>query len=760
MRGHDAAALKACKRNDIGSDVFAYSQRARANDETLATCIARAAHDLVVCSGSDREISIVAPKLRTESCCVKTNYVKYTKAEKATSCAMLLLVLYICVLFACKATLSQHGQYLENNSNYLLHEVLTAQTSSSVMPDVRPQTYAYLITLAALGAAIATFAFRFADRQRSRSGLAIAAGWHRRIRRSSIALIVGLVGIWYFEVRRLPNELFDRISSASFDLALVAIIILPVVHRFRFGRLCLSILMVALLLFALAAASVGLVRPADISFWNYTTFTMVQFHFSAVLGAADRLGHGLHLWTDAIPYYGVLPSAVIGAFIKFVRPLQWSEYFKILQTTNLFMLAAVPVALAIHYRPRLTNIAVLVLPTCFVVPRLYTSFDLIWFPNQTAYRLLGLPVAILCLALLRKTALNRTALILGAVAAFDIACNLEIGVAATAGLIIFVVAGRQAGSLFGALCRFFAAAIVTFSLLCSIFRLLFDHWPTPSSIEQLRDLYSVLGNPWFGFELSDIDLIAPAIFVTAASFLILLAHRYRRGSVSADLRLQGSIAAIIVVWFSYYLKRPQSLNLWSEEYLFAFLLPGILDARRLHPSRTCVVSCPTAQALVPFLALALTLQRWSEMLPNIKHSVQANIPADAEKISGVWTRRYIAEGINAQVAALQHFAQDQHVIYASDNSFILPMLSGIYPELPAGSLFWGSVSQYEFRLLLSRIDRLSPDCVLVDDLRPDREPPFAEHNVLKFYERLGRSLSMHYHSGGAVYGWSVLSKTH
>ena len=87
-------------------------------------------------------------------------------------------------------------------------------------------------------------------------------------------------------------------------------------------------------------------------------------------------------------------------------------------------------------------------------------------------------------------------------------------------------------------------------------------------------MYQIISSPWFSFELHDIDILALAIWLCASVIIYRGIMLWRSGPLAPRTRFDMFVATVTVLWFSYYVKRPQTLNLWSNAFLFAFLLPA------------------------------------------------------------------------------------------------------------------------------------------------------------------------------------------
>ena len=250
-------------------------------------------------------------------------------------------------------------------------EVVTAQGVTKY-PELRPQVQAYASGVVLL---VATGAFTLFGPVgmvgRLRAGMSTIG---RHGRRSLILLLLIGIAAEVLERRKIGSGLFDMIGESSIALAIAALVIVILIRWAGVFEHRIAVIMSGVVgIYIVAIGAAGFVRTPSLAAQGYQSYTMIQFHYTAVMGTADQIGHGLRLWKDVTPYYGILASAILGAWIKFVSGVSWAAHYRIAQILSVAMIVSVPATLLLAKRELPARIfGSLVLPTLFVVPFLYS----------------------------------------------------------------------------------------------------------------------------------------------------------------------------------------------------------------------------------------------------------------------------------------------------------------------------------------------------------------------------------------------------
>ena len=637
-------------------------------------------------------------------------------------------------------------------------EVVTAQGVTK-FPELRPQVQAYVAGLLMIFGGSALLLFGPACLVASLRAAMAKIG--RCGRRSPFLLLLAFVALYLLERRKIGYGLFDMIGVGYMALAILALIAIVVLRWAGFLRHQLAT--IALWTggtFVVAICAAGFLRAPNLAEQGYESYSMIQFHYTAVMGTADQIGHGLRLWQDVVPFYGILLPAILGAWIKFVSAVSWAAHYRIAQILSVAMIVSVPAILLIMRRTRSSRMfGPIVLPMLFVVPFLYPAYHMMWFPNQTGWRFIGLSIALLTVAAISMRRLRPAAVWLGVMAGLQILYSTELGLIVFGASALFLVQDRRAGaitSMVAPLAAFATSAAATIAGASLLYFVAFGHSPLGVTTADLARMYQIISSPWFSFELHDIDILALVIWLCASVILFRGVMLWREGPLAPRTRFDMFVATIIVLWFSYYVKRPQTLNLWSNAFLFAFLLPSFLDARRLGGLRPRLFARPAFAMLVPVVVVALLLQ-------NNTNAAKASIAFltkqyDGPPISGIATRPDIAASLRAQTDFLRDFGSKHRVAYATNNSFSVPIESGIYQRLPARSFFWNSLLQVQLENLARRIDDERPEYVLIDIATSNGELAYGGKALQGFNDRLLALLPNYRLSGPDQSSWRLYKR--
>ncbi len=625
-------------------------------------------------------------------------------------------------------------------------------------PDLRLQKFIYLAVLASVGCVALWLAC--APQLPAAAPLMAAGKW---LVRSTVAGVVGIAAIYLIDVMRPPRQMIQDLKLRDLDTAILLVLAFGLSDTLRrslpFQAVPrFAIAAVALLgLFAFAVAPIAL-RP-DIRDWNYFTFTMVELHFAYVVGITDQLAAGARLFDDVVPYYGLLPAAIIGYFVKTFGALDWGAMFRIVQCLQIGMLLCLAMGMYL-WKGRRRPFLWIVLPCVLVLPDLFAAYHMIWYPNQTGWRFFGYAIAILCLGALARAPARFHAPILGWAFAAIILWNLETGVVASAGFIGYLLAaGDRArwGRVCASLAVFAISTIVGFLAFAALYRAGYGYWPIPTSVGATINWYRYfLGGPG-GLQIKDIDLLALVVFGHCAATILSAARSWRAGPLAFDRRVELALAAMICVWLYYYVNRTQTLNLWSILYLYA-----PLAAKWFHPLRLKLAlrgGRPIFPAtLVPAVLIAAWTIQDGKWAYEATRSAFERPPASesvAIPLSGVITQTPIADYISRKVDYVAAIEDKSSVVPITLHSYLVPLMSGVYPSLPVRDVFWQTIREPDFEALIQHLKALAPAEILFDTDPPAGPAAFAAAQIGRMNARLQLALADDYAPAERAAGWEI-----
>ncbi len=514
------------------------------------------------------------------------------------------------------------------------------------------------------------------------------------------------------------------------------------------------------LLFALVALDLaflmlpGLFETVDFSRKELWYLNATEGHFSAVVGAADRVASGRSWFDGAEPYYGLVPIALLATLQHRVGMLDMGGHIRFIQMLQIaFLLLA---AASFHlWKPR--GLAFLIIALLLVVPWLENNHEAILRPNQSAWRMLGLPLGLLVLLLARGRTMHVAALLLGFTATFLILYNPETGLCLTGGYLVYLALHRDFRHAPAVLAAFLVGVIAQLALFWLLLGIGLGDW---SLLPKLSGMAALLRR-YAGFPRGmtmTFDPLALLIFAHATVVVLRAALQRSAEPLSSYASARAAIAAITVAWFSYYVSRPHPWNLWTFFFLYPFLIAPFLDARlwtlfRRFGARGFVP--------VPIVLLALLVGPPAIGALKVAHqdvltSIQATRkPTAGIPLSGVRLARQLANPLEEKAAFLRELGQRETPVYFSADAYFLLLLSGVDDHLPFLDPFVETMTNEDLANLRAKTLALAPPHILFDATNIDLGTPLEERH---FLARVMRSLSGAYRLQVVNHGWQVLER--
>ena len=510
----------------------------------------------------------------------------------------------------------------------------------------------------------------------------------------------------------------------------------------------------------------------------------LEWHYGATVGVGERLAAGMRLYGEIPHHYGLLLSMASGLVERHVAALSAGQYYRAIQALNLIFALLAGIA---YWRWRRGSAIKVLVPLLLVLPFVHSQHLSLNFPNHSAWRFIGFPVAVLLLLTLGRARSERLPLLLGAIAAVALLFNLETGIALSCGLLIFLIArvgpapfatwpGRAARFAFG------LAAVVLVVLL--IYRVGLGTWAIPNSLSEVLGSISSFSAGYAGYPLSG-DPLALVIFLHASYVVVYGALRWRFGALRFASAFRMAIATTLLVWFAYYVNRPVSWYLWSSLFLYGFLLADFVDLRLLRWNWTnvrrlrisagvIVVALVIIPAVIAENRLATAKLAWDLNIA-VKTTVKCVILNSAPSISGCFPRNIGAvesermlsgiplpgdlEALIKEKANYLQAQPDRHeLVYFTVNSYFVPRLTGLYERrLGYRDAFTETITNRQMDELVAKLLALAPPRILFD--APDSlvfRDSYTEY-PRRFYERLRARLQSEYRPTATEHGWLVLT---
>jgi hypothetical protein len=532
----------------------------------------------------------------------------------------------------------------------------------------------------------------------------------------------------------------------------------------------LSVLLIA------AALAPALAMRFDLSGFHWGDIEEFMEHWLIVIGPADRLLHGAPLFKSAQPIYGGLTTLLAVGLQR-----TWGEFC--LRDYCVFIAGlqavALVLALPVYYHLTGRRWALCILP--LVLAGCNHHFSECWYcyPNHTAWRHIAFPVALSVYVLLRRTGVQGCAFCLGCSSLLALVHNVETGIAITAGNLTYLIF-RECAEVTGPSFRTIIMRAVAWIfggsvgfagwMLCN--RLVLGRFPDLSSMREQYSLTLCFTSTGFGslwpqqLQLLPLVILAHATFTMIYSWL----DRPRRKRWSTALR--SSVSATILVWFAYYFNRPGPEYLLSYYLLYGCLLADIL--RLLASSRSThlpILSKVMASFIVGIVIVPIVVTQCIEQWPGYRAGLKLIVEPPSEPCATSMAGVTLPAGTRADMLKrkakfLRDRAADGPVVYLTEDSYLIPKVSGVWPALSIASIHYESLNRQRYEAALHEIRTAPVTEIYVDDkstvgmpgCRPEASwPPYPRYSQ-EFFRYVRLDLKVDFQLVGVREGWEVWQK--
>jgi hypothetical protein len=498
-----------------------------------------------------------------------------------------------------------------------------------------------------------------------------------------------------------------------------------------------------------------------------------EIHLLALVQPGSAIAAGQNFFGELPFNYGLLMPALISVIDHRLGPLTVGDQIRFVQICQvLFAITATAAYLGYRRRSYLGVFAALLL----AAPYWSSAGPGIWHPNQTGMRSLTLPLGVLAMILGGRLRPSDAAWGLGAIGGLALLINFETGVAVGIGFVVYVTL-RTRSMPFAAISRMALAAIAVIAGFFVVYRIALGRLPFGGDFSNALQTLNQITTGNIGLRLFSAGpskegyYIVPLALVmfTHAIYVVLQAFlRLGERSLSHLSALRAAIAAILIIWLSYYFNMPNWWQIWTHLFLYGFLLielfdlrlfgVGLAKARSEWPPfwRRSIRS--RATRFVPIFLLALLIPHTNQHL--LQYTLQfispewTRINHEESLISGVLLPRAAAEALEEKSAKLRalHDAEKGQVLYLTYNVSFIPMLTRLFEPAPERSL-WGSIEgDAAFDPAMTRILARRPAIILIDA----PTGPLAVTGTRKdFQERVRHAVSRDYELAETDSGWQI-----
>jgi hypothetical protein len=580
-----------------------------------------------------------------------------------------------------------------------------------------------------------------------------------------LAIVAAFVA-YVFAMKRSSFPIRLQLLSAIVGLA-VTVVVAVLAARTRHG-VRNRLIMTVLIIFVLSANLPALFTRIDVSRLSEFGLIYVEHHFSVVLGQADRLAVGHRLGEFVYPTYGFLLHLLLAWYQRDVRALTMGQTIFILQCLQFLYLALCVIVLVRHTR---SNAALCLFASLLVVPWYHFFNNALLYPNQSAWRTLGFPVALLCIRLLYKAPRAYASFVSGVIGAWLVLINVESGIAATAGLVaaLFYRTGglgrerRWRDAMW--IAPFLLGMVVCGVAFLTAWRFCLGYWP-PASL--FSDIFARVSN-MSGFAGLRYDGALMPLALLAWSILIIVYFAITAGHETSPAdSVRIGAAAIALVWLLYYANRADFWNTSSFGILYAI---AALDAARRVTigvrrrrfgnvatafafALTAIVTVPSIGSIVLYNALNVASFR-AAVEPLTWISWRLAQPPGTVELSGVILREEIGNELTTKTRGLIRIGQERPLIFLTPHSYMIPKLSGLHAQFPGGDLFGESLTKRQYDGLVTYIKATRARAIYVDPVVRDVPTYQSYHWYFAFYDMLLRDIGTEYRANGYIDGWEI-----
>lgn len=514
--------------------------------------------------------------------------------------------------------------------------------------------------------------------------------------------------------------------------------------------------------YAALLCALGVALVPDFHGFTPDGFAAVEWHYSGNLGAGDQLATGARLGDVALNA-GLLSAILLGILERMFGFLNFGDHIKLVVALQLVLMLATAASLWKWYGRR-WHAAVLAF--LLVLPWIEPLHAAVLYPNQSAWRFLGLAGSVLALIFAYRGLPQRNAGWLGLVAGLALSWNVETGICISASYVAFLLlrstSKPTATSLVGVAARFAVGFVAAIAIVIVTVRMGFGYWPSGSAVVQSFPLIGQFSSGYGGLKLARIDPLATLIFVHALFIVVRGMLQWAQGPLSARHACRIALATLIVLWAVYYFKAPHFWNLWSSLFLYGFLLGDLLPLRLVEWARYRRLKMAISFGASAIALIVLPAILYSNALAIRSAQIAARILAkepacaDGKIVSGVCLPSEFADALEHKASSLVAALKSGNAIYLTSNSYMMPLMTQAFQPLRERDPFELTSSNADFDHLVAEITKIYPACLLFD--APNNVFPgsaFHRH----FYQRLRSALPANYQHRGTAGDWDLWCRT-
>jgi hypothetical protein len=489
------------------------------------------------------------------------------------------------------------------------------------------------------------------------------------------------------------------------------------------------------------------------------------------VGHADRLAAGDVLFRDVTPQYGVLVPVLLATYERQFGLITLGEHMRWLVGVEVVYWMIAGYLFLIWSRG---HWVACILPAMLLLQYYWSGTTGLVPPNHSPFRTAGLTIAMLSLMLLRNATPRVTQWMTGVAAGVAILANIESGIAAAVGIVIYLLrryvflgTDARVRVLLRTAARFVAGFVVAIFGFVVLYRVGCGNWPY---FPGLRDyfVYARISSAGYGtrpFQLA----YYPSVLMALWPF-VLFAHVIWTVFYSAQQRANGfrpsyriAVGMTLLVWFAYFANRPDPEYIGSYLLFYGLFLidlgryAGLVVRRRRAFFRPRAVVAAALLCFVGMVAWRVVEWSWNPGEWAIK-SVRSAVPligrgdakpVDQPKMSKAYLPRDYAHSLRERADYLRAVAKGKRVVYFTLDSYLMPRISNVLPLQPYADPI-EALTRTSYDRLLNSVLKAPVEELYVDARNASELIWYGG-----MYDLLRRDLSRRFDRERVEHGWEV-----
>ncbi len=568
--------------------------------------------------------------------------------------------------------------------------------------------------------------------------------------------VVCVIALSAFVIKLIQNP-----AGMAFGLVCLPFLILLFKQSQRLPKQAYGAL---LAMFVIVLIVPGLLAIPDLSAELPAKIVEIQTHYSDLVGWGALLAAGKPLFREVNPVYGLVQPILIvlasrfgigdfsfGTYVEFVRVFQ-----------AIFIVLAAYLFYKLSGRSKIASLFAI----AFFAPFMQLNQMSEYFPNQTAWRLLDLPVAVLALVMCRSLSPLTMSYAFGALSSLLLLFNTETGLCALAGFLAFFYMRDPHSGLEKVRMLLKVFAVFGLGMLSSLICLYVVGWLVlgyaPDMMAYLDLLPTKQATVKSGYYGGGRLTFQPIPFLMVVHCLYTIVKISLDTAFPANFRnsLRIAVSTMCLLWFIYFVNRPAPGDqyLIGCYFLYGFLILDLVRAAMIGLKRKSLAIEP---AMVTCAVLALLIvPRISQQLSSTARVLKITVselmhgPAQtpASITSGVYLPTVVATEAERKSAYIKELSKAGPVYYLTASSFIVPLVSGVYSAAPVNDLFDDYKLDTDTDQLIELLHQRNVQTVLVD----------SPHTVLEgnlywihCFDDFRQRLSKYYRPNSTQDGWEI-----